>query len=306
MVQNDILNQKQLDSLQMSHVDLSRTEWIERFEEDIIIIHNPHFKFQNREPYRMKNVLAIICNEGSASGAVNLRTFNLQKNSFLIVLSSQIMESYEVNEDFKGTYIFMSERFLSRLDIGDAYKFYEGVENDPLCQFDERTAAAFRSYIDMSYNLMLIQDLNPNTGEALRLLTKLFFLMMGWFIHSSSIGKKTQHRQSEVMTRFLQIVKHYYRKHRDVEFYADKMNMSAKYMTTLIKNASEKSAIRWIEDYVILDTKAQLSSTMNTIQQIAFDLNFPSQSLFGRYFKRIVGVSPSDYRASVKGHQKAN
>ena len=244
----------------------------------------------------MSDVLAIICNEGSATGAVNMRPFHLRKNSFLIVLSSQIMESYEVSEDFKGTYIFMSERFLSRLDIGDSYKFYESVEREPLCQFDDRMAAAFHSYIDMSYNLMRIQDLNPNTGEALRLLTKLFFLMMGWFIHSDAVSKNTESRQSEVMNQFLLLVKQYYRTHRDVDFYAGKMNMTAKYMTTLIKKASGKSALQWIEDYVILDAKAQLASTMNTVQQITFDLHFPTQSDFGRYFKRVVGYSPSEYR----------
>ena len=84
--------------------------------------------------------------------------------------------------------------------------------------------------------------------------------------------------------------------------YADTLNMSAKYMSTLIKNASGKSALRWIEEYVILEAKAQLASTVNTVQQIAFDLNFPSQSLFGRYFKLHVGMSPSAYRASVREH----
>ena len=81
------------------------------------------------------------------------------------------------------------------------------------------------------------------------------------------------------------------------------MNITAKYMTTLVKKASGKSALKWIEDYIILEAKAQLSSTVNTIQQIAFDLNVPSQSLFGRYFKRAVGMSPSDYRASLRVFQ---
>jgi AraC-like DNA-binding protein len=105
------------------------------------------------------------------------------------------------------------------------------------------------------------------------------------------------------MMQFLQLVKLHYREHREVGFYADKMNLTAKYMTTLVKKASGKPAIQWIEDYVILDAKAQLSSTVNTVQQIAFDLNFPSQSLFGRYFKRAVGMSPSDYRSSLRVYQ---
>ncbi len=284
----------------MSNIDLERTEWIEQFGNDFVIIHNPHFKYRNHEPYKLGQVLAIICEEGSAEGSVNLKPYRMEKNTFLIVLSSHIMESYRVDEDFKGSYIFMSDSFLSRLDIGDSYSFYESVDKDPLMQFDDRTASAIKSYVDMARAICQMKDSNPNTGEALRLLTKLFFLMMGWFIHPNAVAKETEARHSDVMNEFLSMVKGHYREHRDVEYYADKMNMSAKYMSTLVKKASGKTALQWIEDYVILNAKAQLSSTMNSVQQITYDLNFPSQSFFGRYFKRAVGMSPSEYRRSVR------
>lgn len=300
MPMNTEMSKSSQNLLQLSNIDLDNTEWMEQYESDLILIHNPHFKFRGHEPYNLGQVLAIICEDGHASGAVNLKPYELEKNSFLIVLTSHIMEAYEVSDDFKGTYIFMSESFLSRLDIGDAYKFYESVENEPLLHFDEQTAAALKSYVDMSRTMCRMKDRNPNTGEALRLLTKLFFLMMGWFIHPAAVRKETDARHSDVMKDYVALVKQYYREHRDVEFYAGKMNMTAKYMSTLVKKASGKSALQWIEDYVILDAKAQLSSTMNSIQQIAYDLNFPSQSFFGRYFKRAVGMSPSDYRRTIR------
>ena len=250
-------------------------------------------------------VLVAVCNEGSGFGAVNLRSFRLHKNSLLIVLPPQIIQSYEVSEDFKGTFILFSERYLSRLGQGDAYLFYKNAEHVPFYQLDEGTAAALRSYIDLFHKLLQIQPARPNMEEALQLLNRLFFLMIGWVTHASTAGNEAQLREDEVMLRFLQLVKQHYREHHEVAFYADKMNISAKYMTTLIKKASGKSALQWIEDYVILDAKAQLSSTVNTIQQITFDLNFPSQSIFGRYFKRAVGMSPSEYRASLRVYQIA-
>lgn len=304
MAHSEKLNQERLESLQMSNFDLSRTEWMGQVGNDVLILHNPHFNV-NWEPYRMKYVLVAVCNEGSGYGAVNLRSFRLHKNSILIVLPSQIIQSYEVSEDFKGTFILFSERYLSRLGQGDAYLFYKNAEHAPFYQLDEGTAAALRSYIDLLHKLLQIQPARPNMEEALQLLNRLFFLMIGWVTHASTAGNEAQLRENEVMLRFLQLVKQHYREHHEVAFYADKMNISAKYMTTLIKKASGKSALQWIEDYVILDAKAQLSSTVNTIQQITFDLNFPSQSIFGRYFKRAVGMSPSEYRASLRVYQIA-
>ena len=104
MVQDNYFNRKRLEDLQLSNIALSQAGgWMARFQDDILILHNPIFKV-SWEPYRMKSLFAVICDEGSGSGAVNLRSLRLQRNSFLIVLSSQIIESYEIGEDFKGTF----------------------------------------------------------------------------------------------------------------------------------------------------------------------------------------------------------
>ncbi len=69
-------------------------------------------------------------------------------------------------------------------------------------------------------------------------------------------------------------------------------------MSTIIKQTSGKTAGDWIDDYILLEAKALLKSTNMTIQQISDELNFPSQSFFGKYFKRLTGVSPKEYRKS--------
>ncbi len=274
---------------------------MEHFGDDLILIHNPRFKYRNREPYKLDQVVTIICEEGHAEGAVNLKPYKLESNTLLIVLSTHIMESYGVSDDYKGSYIFMSEKFLNRLDIGDSYNFYKRIEEGPLIHIDNRSAAALHSYMEMSRNLCQLQDSNPNTEEALRLLTKTFFLTIGWYIHRPTESQDNGSRQSDVMKQFIDLIKNNYKEHRDVNFYADEMNMTAKYLSAIVKQTSGKSALKWIEDYVILDAKAQLSSSMNSIQQISFNLNFPNQSFFGRYFKHIVGESPSEYRKRARG-----
>ena len=70
MYQNEKLSQKQLDNLQMSRIDLTRTEWWGRFQEDILILHNPKFK-GSWEPYKLKQVLVVLCHQGNGYGAVN-------------------------------------------------------------------------------------------------------------------------------------------------------------------------------------------------------------------------------------------
>ena len=59
-----------------------------------------------------------------------------------------------------------------------------------------------------------------------------------------------------------------------------------------------KNVLDVISYVVIMDAKAKLKSTDMTIQEIAYSLNFPNASFFGKYFKRYVGMTPLDFRTS--------
>jgi AraC-like DNA-binding protein len=82
---------------------------------------------------------------------------------------------------------------------------------------------------------------------------------------------------------------------RELKFYADRLNLTPMHLSKVVKAASHKSANEWINDHVILEAKALLKSTSMTIQQISEELHFPSQSFFGKYFKRCTGISPREY-----------
>ena len=63
---------------------------------------------------------------------------------------------------------------------------------------------------------------------------------------------------------------------------------------------SERTAIQWIETFTILKAQHYLGSTKLSVKEIAYELNFPDQSVFGRYFKKHLGISPSAYRNNIE------
>ena len=81
-------------------------------------------------------------------------------------------------------------------------------------------------------------------------------------------------------------------------FYASLLHITPKYLTTIIKQVSGRSAAEWIDECVILEAKNLLKYSSMSIQQIAYYLNFPNQSFFGTYFKRRTGMSPTEYKQS--------
>ena len=78
--------------------------------------------------------------------------------------------------------------------------------------------------------------------------------------------------------------------------YAGKLCVTPKYLSLLVKNVSNRTAGEWIDNYVVLEAKALLSSSTLSIQEISDRLNFTNQSFFGKYFKQHVGISPTEYR----------
>ena len=89
-----------------------------------------------------------------------------------------------------------------------------------------------------------------------------------------------------------------YKKERSVSFYANKLCLTPKHLSGVVKEVSGKTAGEWIDRLVILEARAMLKTTEMSIQQIAEHLNFANQSFFGKYFKHYVGISPKEYRRS--------
>lgn len=121
------------------------------------------------------------------------------------------------------------------------------------------------------------------------------------------LGDYTEHnhyentRQREFFQRFLDFLSLYCKKERSVQFYADRLKITPKYLSNLTNMYTGFSASIVIDQYVAYSIKRMLYSNEHNIKKVSDMYHFPSQSFFGRYFKRIVGVSPNAY---IKEHNK--
>lgn len=105
-------------------------------------------------------------------------------------------------------------------------------------------------------------------------------------------------RKEELANKFFGLIMKHFKENKDVAFYADKLCITSKYLTMVIKETSGKSAKDWIVEYIILEIKALLKNTSLNIQEIAIKTNFANQSSLGRFFRKHTGMSLSQYRMS--------
>jgi YesN/AraC family two-component response regulator len=111
------------------------------------------------------------------------------------------------------------------------------------------------------------------------------------------VGKENSHCRT-VFYKFLALVESDYLISRRVSYYAEKMCMTPKYLSALVKDASGRGANDWINDTVILNAKILIKKSDMTVQQVSDMLHFPNPSFFGQYFKRYTGMTPNKFKTN--------
>ena len=132
--------------------------------------------------------------------------------------------------------------------------------------------------------------------------TMLLMICEGLIQHkemTSTDDASTTH-DKDLFNRFLQLLAQQEQKRQQVSFYADKLNISPKYLSTVCKKVSGKNPMRWITEYVMQDCYALLKSTDLSIKEISNRLGFPNSSFFGQYFREQAGMTPMEYRTEHK------
>jgi YesN/AraC family two-component response regulator len=105
----------------------------------------------------------------------------------------------------------------------------------------------------------------------------------------------TSNNAQRIFQKYISEVRQNYIKERTIEFYASKLCVSPKYLGQMVMKASGRSALSWINDYIILEAKALLKSKRYNVQEVSFMLNFANPSFFGKFFKSKTGVTPREY-----------
>ena len=110
-----------------------------------------------------------------------------------------------------------------------------------------------------------------------------------------TIAVKTKSKEYYFM-KFMDLLLQNFREQHNVSFYSDRLSLTSKYLSCLMKDISGLSASQWINDYIIIEAKTLLKSSDLNINQIADYLYFPTPSFFSKYFKHHTGLTPKQYR----------
>lgn len=250
-----------------------------------------------RFPHIVEGITFAICAKGNARLKINLQEYEVTQNTLISIIPGYIIELLSESEDISIEFLFFTFDFIADLKLTMDIDIPEKMGQMPCLKITEEETLnllEFHSFIVKQYKKT---DHIYREKIAKSLLYTLICEVMQLY-HSSKLvdNHRPKSRQEELITQFVELLFKYHQQERSVTFYADKMFLTPKYLSKVIKDVTGKPILQWIDEMVIMAAKALLKTTNMTISQISEELNFANASFFGSFFRKRVGITPLQYR----------
>ena len=240
----------------------------------------------------------IFCRKGTANIEIDLIPYEIVANTQLIIIAGSIVHNISNSDDFKISYITFKHEVYDEATAQLEPSFTFFLKEYPCVQLGEKRINK------MNYLVEAMEDFYYEKTNCFRI--KIFKNNIQSFLldvydktrtlfkidKSEEVG-----RREELFIKFIHLIHKYCPQQREVGFYAGKLYITSRYLSSITQNVADKSAKYIIDKHAIQRIKIMLKYSNMSIQDISYELNFPDQSFFSRYFKKHTGMSPLEYRA---------
>ncbi len=251
-------------------------------------------------PALMKSGCIALCNRGSFLLRLDEREFDIKTGDMCTIFPNTLVQISFRSPDLDCWVLAGDIGTVRNLPIKSMSELYLLIRETPciaIRPMERNILMTCFDYIRLSYSRKHF----PYRIEV----TRQLMMVLGCEVAAIyQKGKRIKDRpnthRDRVFHRFIRLLSDNYMRERRVEFYARKLCLSPKYLASLIKTVSQKTAAEWIDEFVIRHIKRMLLTSPQTVQQISAELNFPNASFFAQYFKRATGKTPRQFRLMAK------
>lgn len=252
------------------------------------------------EPVVMETGMIVVCRGGCAVAKVNFGSWKLEPGAVMTVFPGDVMMVSEASADFVVEALIYDSALLREASLQIEHTVYSRLRAD-CCRVDRPDVTAIADAIFSLLRIYFAREHCSCLAQMVLLQLKAFFLGYDDYLRHSpgkSHNEKGTRRQNELFNRFMENVEMHFREFRDVNSHAAMLNVSAKYLNSIVRLITGHSAKTIINHYAVLQIKLELQRSDSSLKQIAWDYHFCDLSFFCRFFKQNVGVTPQQFRKS--------
>lgn len=252
---------------------------------------------------RMDMVMIVGCAQGKMQGELNAVSYTIQQNELIVCLPNDVITGCMLSPDFSGMVLCLSQRgLLEQFPESELWNKVFRLSENHVVKASPESLQMLRHYGE-ALQAKLNGGKTPYYREIVVSLVKaaLYELLgnVGEPAASPCSGRLVTQREV-LFKRFVELISSIPVKPRSVTWYADRLCVTPKYLSTVCKQVSGKTALAWINEYMLADVRHWLKNSNKTIKEVADLLHFPNNSFFGKYCRTHFGMSPSEFRRKVR------
>ncbi|WP_099366362.1 helix-turn-helix domain-containing protein [Sphingobacterium sp. 1.A.4] len=235
--------------------------------------------------------LLIHITEGYFNQQIESTTFMVNAPAVVICNYGHISAIHSVDKSAQGYCVLIKEQAMTSMFREQEILHIFNIA--PLLNLSKEDSQELNNMLDLLYREIY-------TDKPYKELYESIFKTVALKIIKLSNANKSLERKQEIALAFKQLVHLHFNKHKTVDFYADKLAVSINYLNRCVSSVFNKSSKELILEVAIINSQLLLLETNKSVASIAYELDFADPSYFTRLFKKIVGISPSEYRKGVK------
>lgn len=251
-----------------------------------------------KRPFLINGAGLVICRRGSFMFSLNQKNYSAQAGETLFIPEDSVFQALQESDEVE-LFILVYQIDPIRDIIGNSVAsmyLYSQLRTEPCYVWNTGDEEEVLKYMSLLDSTLEMEDNTFNRYEQKLLLLGLTYRICSIYNRKLMNLKTSVGHKHDIFIRLIQLIDKYYIEQRGVEFYADKLCLSPKYLSALSKSVCGYTVQELIFKSIVRKSISLLKNTQKSIQEISDYFNFPNPSYFGTFFKKQTGLSPQQYR----------
>jgi len=249
----------------------------------------------------------LLCVGGNASMLVSGSNYQISRGTLCIISPFLSIEMVSSSDDCKWEMICDEKDIFHSvaIHIFDAIA-KNNIYKNPIIQLDEKEIEKFMFFVDMIKDKQRMLASSSKEDNAIHqqniaLLEQTAGIeFLSLYFSERPVASHKMSRNENVAYYFINMVNNKCSTQRNVGWYAEQVGLTSNYFSQIVHQYTGCTPTEWIKDITITKIKILLSQPELSIKEIAAQFNFSDQFAFRKYFKNCTGMSPREYRESLR------
>lgn len=267
------------------------------FNNEFAVLHGPgtelfHFFLGRHAPLLINDYRMGVVLQGELHVRMNLIEHHIKAGTMVFIGPGTIVEPISITPDIhiNGLALFRDLPF----SVGRVPALFNGSVRDCRIVLSEQQSTFICQLIECLWLAVHAQPFSRPTFDALA--AALMQLYDDIYSRDVEQQRATTHG-TDIFNRFIQLVNGHARQEHKLAYYADRMCLTQRYLGSVVREVSGATAKEWIDRAIVTEAKVMLRHSDKPMSQVAEELHFPSPSFFAKFFRRITGFTPAEYRS---------